>query len=78
MIILTKWIVVKELCKSESGKTTIWDVSSSRGVFLGQIRWWANWRKYAFCPRDGTVYEEDCMRDIANWCEQATRRHKLK
>jgi len=77
-MIITKWVNIKEVGKSASGKTIIWDVFSSGEIFLGEIRWFASWRKYVFLPLNGAVFEEDCMRDIANWCEQATRRHKAK
>ena len=75
-MIITKWVKIEEVGKSDSGKTLIWDVTNGK-FWLGEIRWFSKWRKYAFYPYQNTVFEEDCMRDISNWCEQATRHHKL-
>ncbi len=37
------------------------------GVKLGQIRFYAHWRQYAFYPEDGTVYEKTCLSDITKF-----------
>lgn len=57
--------------------TTVWDIRTSDGAFmLGQVKWFSRWRKYAFFPEAGTLYEERCMRDIADWCEASTKEHR--
>jgi hypothetical protein len=43
---------------------------------LGWVAWFSRWRKYAFYPKPETVYEEDCLRDIAEFCEAKTKEHK--
>ena len=43
---------------------------------LADIAWFGRWRKYAMYPLPGTVYEEVCLREIANFCEQRTREHR--
>jgi len=52
-------------------KTDVYDVViiDSGGV-LGQVKWFPQWRKYSFFPVQCTVYEKQCLRDIANFCEQ--------
>lgn len=75
-MIITKWVTITWSRESASGKTNIWWVTN-KDIILGEVRWHTRWRKYAFYPESNTIFEEDCMRDIANWCEQATRRHKL-
>lgn len=68
-----KWIGVSYVGASASGKTLIWSVySMSDGREIGQVRWFGRWRKYAFFPGDATVFEEDCLRDIAQFIEEAT------
>lgn len=37
---------------------------TSHRVHLGQIKWYAQWRQYAFYPESGTVFEKICLRDI--------------
>lgn len=32
---------------------------------LGSIRWYGPWRQYAFEPYMSTVYDNECLRDIA-------------
>lgn len=45
-------------------------------IMLGQVRWFSQWRKYAFYPAPDTIFEEDCMRDISDFCEKETEWHK--
>ena len=63
----------------ELGKATkVWTVSEGgtcRGPALGQVRWFARWRKYAFFPEGDKVFEETCLREIAYFCETATKFH---
>ncbi len=63
----------------EGAKTNVWHVAA-KGLNekLGEIKWFSHWRKYAFFPSDGTVYEDDCLKDIAEFIEQQMieRKHK--
>ncbi|MFH1184676.1 MAG: hypothetical protein V1755_06510 [Chloroflexota bacterium] len=52
--------------------------SDGDGLILTDIAWFGRWRKYAAQPRDGTIYEETCLREIAEFCEQRTREHRLR
>lgn len=70
-----KWIYIDFLCKSKSGKTNIYQVISE-GIHLGDIKWYAQWRKYAFFPEKNTLYEQDCLRDIANFLERKMKEYK--
>jgi len=70
--------------------TNVWDgkthktklfVVNTKGAYpirLGIIRWWPAWRKYAFWPGTNTLFEEVCLREIADFCEQTTKEHKQK
>lgn len=46
------------------------------GILLGDITWFSRWRKYSFNPRVGTIYEETCLRDIAEFISSETRRQR--
>ena len=62
---------------SASGKTRIWEVLPEHSVIpLGTVKWFGRWRKYSFFPELNTVYEQDCLRDIAEFCETITRQHR--
>lgn len=63
-----------------TGKTFIWQVARrDKGpTILGHVRWFPRWRRYCFYPHTDTVYEQDCLRDIATLCEDQTRKHYSK
>jgi hypothetical protein len=50
--------------------------NSKNGAIIGWIRWYGPFRGYAFLPCEGTVYEEDCLRDLASCVEGLTKEHK--
>lgn len=73
---VSRWIEFLEAGRTQSGKTTIYAVrSKGTGGTLGEVRWFGRWRKYAFFPVDGTVFDQACLRDIATFCEQQTAAH---
>lgn len=58
-------------------KTKVWWVVNKHDdVHLGWVGWFGKWRKYAFYPKLDTVYEQVCLRDIADFCESATKEHR--
>lgn len=58
-------------------KTNTYEVIAKTGSLpLGQISWFGRWRKYAFDPLPETVYEETCLRDIAQFIEEETKNHR--
>ena len=60
-------------------KTRVWWVLSKyEDAQLGWIAWYGRWRKYAFYPKENTLYEEVCLREIAEFCERKTSDHKRK
>lgn len=66
--------------KGPERKTNIYEVLEKGDVRarLGEIRWFGRWRKYAFYPVEGTLYEETCMREIALFIQQETRLHNKR
>ena len=44
-------------------------------IILGSVKWFGRWRCYSYFPNDQTVYEEQCLRDIAAFCEEHTELH---
>lgn len=58
-------------------KTMVWAVTSVYdNTLLGFIGWFPRFRKFSFFPRKDTVYEEVCLRDIAEFCETETKKQK--
>lgn len=65
--------------ESESRKTNIYWVKSQVDL-LGEIRWYAPWRRYCFSPdlKHRTIFDANCLREIADFCENLTKEHKNK
>ena len=70
-----KFIVFKDVAPQLGAKTKRWVVSTKQGGELGRVQWFTNWRRYCFFPLPGTTYDANCLRDIADFCEQKTREH---
>lgn len=71
------WIDIRE--EPQVGKTrrfTVWN--SKANVLIGRIQWYGPFRSYAFFPGVSTVYEKDCLRDIAECIEELSWAHKRK
>lgn len=75
---MSKWITFVLLDKLDSRRLTdTWRIESKDGGFyLGEIKWYSSWRKYCFFPFPTTIFEEDCLRDIAEFCESETRKRR--
>lgn len=57
--------------------TMRWELRSQAGAhLLGEVRWHAPWRRYCFYPAGGTLFEQDCLRDIAEFIEVKTQLHR--
>ena len=60
-------------------KTKTWLVCSNYGDgLIGRIAWFGRWRKYSFFPDIGTVFEQVCLREIADFCEEQTKLQREK
>jgi hypothetical protein len=61
-----------------SRKTKTWLVTERGNAekILGRIQWYAQWRGYTFAPSPNTIYEEECLRGLAAFCESRTVTHK--
>jgi hypothetical protein len=58
-------------------KTKRWIVQTKQEYTqLGIIRWCCGWRKYAFYPYPDTLYEQDCLRDIADFIDKQMKERK--
>jgi len=76
---MTKWIEFVRLTQDLNRKTATWEVvSKDTQTVIGFIKWYGTWRKYCFFPDEDTVFEQDCLRDIAEFIQTATKLHKEK
>jgi hypothetical protein len=73
---MAKWVEFNIVGASPSGKTLRVMVSAKEGgEELGIIQWRSGWRCYVFEPTNA-VFEQDCLRDIADKLERMTAEHK--
>jgi hypothetical protein len=72
------WVQFEKVGCSASGKTHIWNVvlKDDLSLVLGVVKWFGAWRKYVFFPAEYTLYEQDCLRALADFCELETRLQK--
>ena len=57
-------------------KTTVWAVTAKDGSYLGRVSWFGRWRKYCFFPAPDCVFEETCLREIAQFIVDRTKEHR--
>jgi hypothetical protein len=71
------WVSFKLNDRRLKAKTDTWEVwSLDEASHLGQIRWYAPWRKYCFFPAGECVFEQDCLRHVAEFIESETTKHR--
>lgn len=72
---LGKWMVVEEAPQPEQRKTKRWRILSRKhGTHLGEIRWYGAWRQYTFNPAPATVFNAECLEDIAAFLRRENKR----
>jgi len=72
---VAKWVSFKLEERRRGAKTDVWHVWSLRQplpAHLGVVKWYGPWRRYAFYPDGSTVFEQDCLRDLAEFVEAET------
>lgn len=53
-----------------SRKTLTYDVlRADSGVLLGQVRWYAHWRRYALYPEADRVFDRACLIEITTFID---------
>jgi hypothetical protein len=75
-----KWIRFEEWRRIPERKTQTWIVlsaASKEREELGAVKWFGRWRQYAFFPLQRTVFERQCLRDIADFCESETKARRI-
>lgn len=72
-IIKGTWITF--IRQPDKPKTQHWKLSSADGTILGEIKWYPSWRQYTYFPFIQAVYEEVCLREIADFVERLTKEH---
>ena len=62
---------------SESGRTTVWWVRSlANESHLGEVRWYAPWRRYTFWPASGSIFDSACLNEVVGLMDEAMAARK--
>ena len=71
------YITVVEAVQIVGHKTKRYNVLPREGSRLGEIFWYSPWRGFVFAPTFNTIYEQVCLREIAQVCEKLTAAQRL-
>ncbi len=72
---MAKWIRFVEV--PAPGVTKRWEIRATQGdVVIGRVCWSNGWRRYVVQPGYPTEWEQDCLRDVAEFLETQTREHR--
>lgn len=69
------YLVYTNMGTSPSGKTKKVMVSNKFGIELGQIEWYAPWRKYCFSSLI-RLYDVNCLQEIMFKLNEMNQEHK--
>ena len=74
----SKWVRFEEIPDAKR-KTKIFEIKTKdSNILLGQIKWFASWRCYAFYPAADTVFELTCLQDITKFITNLALQRKVK
>ena len=74
---MSSYLVTRK--EGDTGKTEIHGVFSAlHGDRLGTVRWYGAWRQYAFYPEPETIWNRDCLREVAGFLDDAMAGQKLR
>ncbi len=71
-------IGIHQIGVSDTRRTKIFAVFSKRteGDEFGIIKWYGPWRKYIFETSKANFFDSDCLRMIADFCDEQTELQK--
>lgn len=78
VVIESKWLNFVKQEVAAGRKTLIYHVETKNGTSLGSVAWYSQWRKYCFFPVEDTLYDPECLNDIAKFVQSMTDMHRLK
>lgn len=60
-----EYLEAKQLPQPEKRKTHRYEIVNRSGDELGRVRWYGPWRQYVFHPEIETLFNYQCMIDLA-------------
>lgn len=75
----SKWIRFVDLGTIKNGSTNIYEiVTNDTHSVIGQIKWYAPFRKYSFFPSEMTVFETQCLTDIISFIKDLMEQRQIE
>lgn len=72
-----KNMLAEEATTPAGFKTKIWEITTKdRKSLLGLVKWYAPWRKYTFFPTQGSLFDNACLLELAEFVKEKTIEHK--
>lgn len=62
--------------KEPNKKTYNYNIVNYQDLFIGEIKWHAQWRKYCFFPAPNTLWDEKCLNEINVFLNRITLEYK--
>jgi hypothetical protein len=50
----------------DTGKTKVFSAECN-DAFLGNVKWYAPWRRYTFHPAQDTLFDSSCLKEITSF-----------
>jgi hypothetical protein len=73
----TKYLLFEKQTHDDR-KTYVVFVGTKERLLLGKIKWFSQWRRYAFYPTNDKVFDETCLEDIKNYIHDLMEERKTK
>lgn len=62
----------------DTGKTKVYNCYNTEyNSLLGQVKWYAGFRKYSFFAAPNIVFETQCLKDIASFLDKLMLERKI-
>lgn len=62
--------------EQRTGKTKVFSVINYARTFLGTVKWHSPWRRYVFLPAESTLFDPECLHDMADLLVSETNKQK--
>lgn len=57
-------------------KTPIYWIFNNDNFNLGEIKWYASWRKFCFYPSNDTVWDNKCLQEVLKFLDNINENWK--
>jgi len=60
-------------------KTNVYQIENKKsGDVIGIIEWYSVWRQYVIQPEFGCIFNDTCLKEIAEFLSELNKNHKEK